>query len=1188
MAEQELAQILATFTPEQRLQFEKEMKANGLALPDLSDPKSTPLANAGYAALSTLGKIGDILDTGENAVISAARPVIEGVAPQTKKVYQEKGFNVLASDITDEILPRGTPGWVRGVVGFGADIATDPLTYTGIGGLTKAGEVLSKAKSLAKAGELIKPSSELAAEIAQLAGKSRATRKMIAEASVALAPTLEEQARMGQRALLSIGNPFTGSRDLTLVKGAALFGRLQAGADAVKGLSPVKKLIDVFSTSTGNKEFDAFRDEMVALGRDRRLTATENAVEHAKKVESFAKKFGLEKTDVEAAVTSLAENTHYGDATASEVVAANRANLQKSIAFDRAPIERTIQSLPQFRDLPMSERARLLRSVTDQVALDQAGYNVYTNTLSQLPLPIRREFAQKFSDMAGLRIGTGFGRGNKLKTAKVGEIYTRFFDSGEDAALQELLGKKNYDRVLADHEKLLQTNAKLGVPAAYTPVTEYAQAQHNLNELLSHTNQMFATTYNIWKSNPKYVEKAMPDVASLLSKAEADKSWRVDALMNQFKVPLKYAKQYPQLYDYAQEVRRWGQEQLLKEQAAGVPTGQFIGDIGYVAHVPVKEVRKWLEQNGGQVFKGAAKEWTTNHQSQFVRSLRVIDEGRVNAILGSGWINKRQAASLLNRANGNNLNYLDKMVEDGVLSAERARSLVHTLTVDEVNTLARNGKLRLLGNQSFKQFFETNPAEIIRVRGTRGARAITGAEFLEGSKQFGTKIAQGTLPPPGHALVTAPELAGYAFEKDVAKHIDKYYESIKLPAAAHPFLQAYDALQDTWKAWTLSMFPSYHMRNTIGNAYNNFLAGMNVQDAHFYGDAAKIQKGMKFSLETAGGTKYSRDQIYHLARRYGVIDTGQFAGDIEKYFETEAKGIGALTRNAVINGGLKVGGWIENNAKLAHFMWQLKSGISPVDAAASVKKYLFDYRNLSDTEKQIFRRVLPFYTWTRNNVPLQLQALATQPGKVGGVFKIKNSLETDLDGKPDERLLPDWMVQNYPIRIRKNQQTGNFEYFLLGSWLPATDIDKIFDPVQTVKNMLGPLIKEPIQQATNRDFFTGREIDTGDEYQRLLGINMPARTAHALKNIRVVNEADKLAFGEDSDTYGRVLRFMTAKLQPLDEEQAKKSKQFEFSDREKNLKRLLKKARNRGDDEEEARLQKKIDALREKKSAVLQ
>jgi hypothetical protein len=121
-----------------------------------------------------------------------------------------------------------TNPWVRGGVGFAADVALDLSTYTGIGALTKAGKV---AKGAAVAAEMA----------GDLAGAAK------------FGTTMAEQAARGERALLSIGGK-TLIKGAPAFKGAAKAAELVPGADkavmgwrkafdplAVKGLTPVQR-----------------------------------------------------------------------------------------------------------------------------------------------------------------------------------------------------------------------------------------------------------------------------------------------------------------------------------------------------------------------------------------------------------------------------------------------------------------------------------------------------------------------------------------------------------------------------------------------------------------------------------------------------------------------------------------------------------------------------------------------------------------------------------------------------------------------------------------------------------------------------------------------------------------------------------------------------------------------------------
>ena len=62
----------------------------------------------------------------------------------------------------------------------------------------------------------------------------------------------------------------------------------------------------------------------------------------------------------------------------------------------------------------------------------------------------------------------------------------------------------------------------------------------------------------------------------------------------------------------------------------------------------------------------------------------------------------------------------------------------------------------------------------------------------------------------------------------------------------------------------------------------------------------------------------------------------------------------------------------EESAKFGHYLSKRLDGLDPLAAGESVKKYLFDYTDLTDFEKLVGRRGVLFYTFMRKNIPLAL------------------------------------------------------------------------------------------------------------------------------------------------------------------------------------------------------------------------
>jgi len=418
--------------------------------------------------------------------------------------------------------------------------------------------------------------------------------------------------------------------------------------------------------------------------------------------------------------------------------------------------------------------------------------------------------------------------------------------------------------------------------------------------------------------------------------------------------------------------------------------------------------------------------------------------------------------------------------------------------------------------QSFgKHFFEENPAIQMAYRGLAHSKAVTSKEFFNGVKQFATKTGVET---------TIPELKGVKFSEDIAKQIDNYYKAIQ-PEELNILFKTYDGVLNWWKAQAL-LAPAYHMRNFVSNIWNNFLAG--IKNPVSYIQAGMLQSGKAKNFKIAGMTG---DELLTLAEKRGVLGQGWYAADIPEAVSSGLKtswksGINPISQqNYVFRLNKSFGTALENNARLAHFIEKLKTGSSIDDAVMSVKKFLFDYQDLTKFEKTVMKRVFPFYTWTRKNIPLQLENLITQPGKYAGMEKVVKGIEklTMGDSRPaNEKYLADYIKNNTAMRVGYNEKTKSYQYFLLGNWVPSYQaIDFLSEPLYNMMAMLTPIIKTPMELLANKSSFfrnTLEEFQAIENYPgettNFLGLNMSKKTATILRNIRLLNELDKLNPGQ--------------------------------------------------------------------------
>lgn len=1198
-----------------------------LALNTPGGSSSRPNAVQNYI-LTPFGKILDALDTDLNLVTQSFRPIATSLNPNLEQVYQEKGFNVTPSDLIEKSLENAPLKKILSpVLGFAANVVLSPTTYlAGIGTLTKAGKLFQKVSSLSDAKQTIKLDSDIARAIAKHYGEKTITptliNRAVKEAKAFSVASLSQQTKMGHRALINIGVPFTKS-EIPALKSELFFRGVEKSTDLLKSNKSTAKVGEaftrMFSTSSGNAKFDRIRQSLVGLLKYNIEDVRTFGTKTGKLIDKVSKEYGISRDDAFRMLTDIAENPFRGDISAKNFLDTFGPQIEKQVV-NLQPIEKIINDLPGIQSVTMDERQKLFNNLLRIAKEKQAGFDVFTVGFRQLPEDVRSVFIKEWTEGIGIKFANDIKQGivqfadfrTVFKAYDRGINYKGIkIEAGEEAALYALVGKDEYLRLKNKTVELARVAKALAVPSEVQGSAEWSQLLDVVHRVRGHVDQGFTTAYTLFKNSPDYLKEISPRLHKLMILIDSKSEWKITSLTEQFHVPLALATKYPKLFDLAQNVRKFMQENLQLEQQAGVSVAEFIGDISYIPHIPTKEVRQLLAKNYGD-FSDGVREWNRDHQNTLMRKyFRNINSRAVEELFNTGEITARQRKVLLGKRG---LEHSERLQKKFKWSDAKTAKLYKYLTVTEVNAMAKRGDLKLLGpGVKIERFFEENPASQILIRGIRGAKARTSMDFYDAASGFGKWHNINDPLPEGMSFVKNEKANPLAeartstklvkgqkvvitermiFDKGIAKHIDKLHESLVLPPDLHPLLKVYDGMQSEWKAWTLSIFPAYHIRNFVGNLWNNYLAGIHTPEP--YMKALNIQRGKNITITLGSGQKLNSKQIYELAAKNDLLRTGQFWGDIREYYEAELttglkKYYGKYVRPPV-GWGLKVGNYVENNSKLALFIRRLEEGHSVESAAMEVRKYLFDYTNLTTAEREGLRRLFPFYSWTRFNVPLQLEALLTHPARLMTVAKAKNAIESNYDGVPEERLLPDYYVQNFPVRVRYDKGSGQFQYLMLNNWLPAADIDKIFDPVTWVKNQITPLLKEPAQQMLNRDAFTNREIDRGDEYQtiKILGmnLNLPARQAHAIKNIRLISELDKLS---DTETpiSERAGRLISGKLYGFNEEQQRKYEKLSYREKKSQLRSMIHKAREKGNLSEEKRLTKKLEELREKHSSKI-
>ena len=175
----------------------------------------------------------------------------------------------------------------------------------------------------------------------------------------------------------------------------------------------------------------------------------------------------------------------------------------------------------------------------------------------------------------------------------------------------------------------------------------------------------------------------------------------------------------------------------------------------------------------------------------------------------------------------------------------------------------------------------------------------------------------------------------------------------------------------------------------------------------------------------------------------------------------------------------------ENYIRMAAFISGAKKfGISDGGTAASLftKALQFDYADLSPFERDVLKNIIPFYTWSRHNVPLQFNALLSQPGKFNKISNAQNELQIQFGSQGDSgdmaNVVPEWMRDKFGFIAGSSM--GN--PLVLGINTPASDLNTFLafgsgkagvgKVTQQIISSANPLAKAVIEGVSGVNTFT--------------------------------------------------------------------------------------------------------------------
>ena len=298
---------------------------------------------------------------------------------------------------------------------------------------------------------------------------------------------------------------------------------------------------------------------------------------------------------------------------------------------------------------------------------------------------------------------------------------------------------------------------------------------------------------------------------------------------------------------------------------------------------------------------------------------------------------------------------------------------------------------------------------------------------------------------------------------------------------ANALVKLIDSFNNTFKKYKI-LTPGFQVRNVAGNATNMVLSGMPAgKIPEYYAKAtgvlnsaddllAKVTNGIELTGKDADNWKLLQ-QFYE----GGFKDAGTKLQDLEQLREKVSGKKGALNKLTKINANLNEK--MDSLNRMALLMYandtpKYIEKLGKSNAIEAVKYALMDPSNMSDFEKNVMKKIIPFYTFTKQNLLFQATNIMKNTPKYNRLIKGLNSIYSNLGENEYYQYQKEGMQLPLPI----TDSNGN--RLFLKTNLPLSDLGEWMEsPLRRTLSSTSPLIKTPYEMVTGQNIFTGQDTN---------------------------------------------------------------------------------------------------------------
>jgi hypothetical protein len=356
------------------------------------------------------------------------------------------------------------------------------------------------------------------------------------------------------------------------------------------------------------------------------------------------------------------------------------------------------------------------------------------------------------------------------------------------------------------------------------------------------------------------------------------------------------------------------------------------------------------------------------------------------------------------------------------------------------------------------------------------ARHIADLESLMADQRlYQDTVSQGMMTAEQFGLGNGVT-AGMVFDPifgDFMSASVKGAKSVYTPYALSEIQRTMNKVMNWWKAAATVAKPSFHIRNIIGGISNGYIAGVHASDYKaVIKDVYQFRKALKklemgllgsdsglFKKKVIGAVSEKNREMFEQAWEHGVMQTS-FTRAEQLYDPTKRMTWKPWEQNfAAFQLGGRTMESIEDVLRMATFNRWFNKGSNDmfgeaIKARGIVDAVHFDYTNLTDVERKI-KTVMPFYVWTRRNIPLQMRVLTQNPSFLNWYNKMKSNWnEQQMEGMEDVDPFTRYNATQGLIMPYMRGNEDEWAQLIWSPQLPGYDLDSL--PIFEGVGMLNP------------------------------------------------------------------------------------------------------------------------------------